>query len=156
DAERHPPYLTMALGAGSVTMWQLARAYSVFANGGYLVQPYFIHKIVDDRGNVLALAEPRRAGDEALRVIAARNAFILANMRQDVPEMAREMPIGVVVVPPGPFAAGPGDTRLVPEYFYQEAVPPPEVLRPEPPPQPPAPPAAEPAPQPVPAPQPPA
>src|SRR5437867_10577416 len=69
DAERHPPYLTMALGAGAVTMWQMARAYSVFANGGYLVQPYFIHKIVDDRGNVLALAEPRRAGDEALRVI---------------------------------------------------------------------------------------
>src|SRR5437588_1961301 len=84
DPERHPPYLTMALGAGSVTMWQLARAYSVFANGGYLVQPYFIHKIVDDRGNVLALAEPRRAGDEALRVIDARNAFIMDNMLQDV------------------------------------------------------------------------
>jgi len=84
DAERHPPYLTMALGAGSVTMWQLARAYSVFANGGYLVQPYFIHKIVDDRGNVLALAEAHRAGDEALRVIDARNAFIMDNMMQDV------------------------------------------------------------------------
>src|SRR6266704_5592432 len=84
DAERHPPYLTMALGAGVVTMWQMARAYSVFANGGYLVQPYFIHKIVDDRGNPLALAQPRRAGDEALRVIAARNAFIMDNMMQDV------------------------------------------------------------------------
>jgi len=59
----------MALGAGSVTMWQLARAYSVFANGGYLVQPYFIHKIVDDRGNVLALAEPRRF--EMLKEIGA-------------------------------------------------------------------------------------
>src|SRR5689334_10154991 len=84
DPERHPPYLTMALGAGSVTAWQMARAYSVFANGGYLVQPYFIHKIVDDRGNVLALAEPRRAGDESLRVIDARNAFIIDNMMQDV------------------------------------------------------------------------
>src|SRR5918999_5036992 len=51
DAERHPPYLTMALGAGSVTAWQMARAYSVFANGGFLVQPYFIHKNVDDRGH---------------------------------------------------------------------------------------------------------
>jgi len=56
----------------------------VFANGGYLVQPYFIHKIVDDRGNVLALAQPRRAGDEALRVIDARNAFIMDSMLQDV------------------------------------------------------------------------
>src|SRR4030088_3268688 len=33
DPERHPPYLTMALGSGSVTAWQLARAYAVFANG---------------------------------------------------------------------------------------------------------------------------
>ncbi len=84
DPERHPPYLTMALGAGSVTAWQLARAYSVFANGGFLIQPYFIHKIVDDRGNALALAEPRRAGDEGLRVLDPRNAFIMDHMMQDV------------------------------------------------------------------------
>jgi len=211
DAERHPPYLTMALGAGSVTMWQLARAYSVFANGGYLVQPYFIHKIVDDRGNVLALAEAHRAGDEALRVIDARNAFIMDNMMQDVtrigtaaraarlgrsdlagktgttnefvdawfagyqpalvaiswvgfdqpktlgknqtggvvalpiwvsymekilkdiPEMPREMPPGIVVVPTGPYPGAGGETRLIPEFFYREAVPPPEVLHPAPP-----------------------
>src|SRR5574341_469264 len=84
DPERHPPYLTMALGAGSVTAWQMARAYSVFANGGFLIQPYFIHKVVDDRGNPLGLAGPRRAGDEALRVLDPRNAFIMDNMMQDV------------------------------------------------------------------------
>ena len=44
DPEKHPPYLTMALGAGSVTAWQMARAYSVFANGGFLIQPYFIQQ----------------------------------------------------------------------------------------------------------------
>jgi penicillin-binding protein 1A len=84
EPEKHPPYLTMALGAGSVTAWQMARAFGVFANGGYLVQPYFIHKIVDDRGNAIALASPRRAGDEGLRVIDARNAFIMDSMMQDV------------------------------------------------------------------------
>src|SRR5256885_3775656 len=84
DAERHPPYLTMALGAGSVTAWQMARAYAVFANGGYLIQPYFIHKIVDDRGNAIALANPQRAGDESLRVIDPRNAFIMDSMMQAV------------------------------------------------------------------------
>src|SRR5436190_9278937 len=208
DPERHPPYLTMALGAGSVTMWQLARAYSVFANGGYLVQPYFIHKIVDDRGNVLALAEPRRAGDEALRVIDARNAFIMDNMLQDVtrfgtaaraarlgrsdlagktgttnefvdawfagyqpsmvaiawvgfdqpktlgknqtggvvalpiwvsymekalkdvPEAPRAVPPGVVSVPLGPLPGATGEPKNLPEYFYSEAVPPPDVLNP--------------------------
>ena len=84
EAEKHPPYLTMALGAGSVTPLQMARAYSVFANGGYLVQPYFIDRIVDDRGNPLGRARPQRAGDESLRAIDARNAFIMDSMMQDV------------------------------------------------------------------------
>ena len=84
DADRHPPYLTLALGAGSVTAWQMARAYSVFANGGYRVDPYLIERIVDDRGNLLAEAQPAKAGDESLRVIDARNAFIMDSMLQDV------------------------------------------------------------------------
>src|SRR5256886_14672621 len=54
DADRHPPYLTMALGAGSATPLQMARAFSVFATGRYRTQPHVIHKAVDDRGNGLA------------------------------------------------------------------------------------------------------
>ena len=84
DADKHPPYLTMALGAGSVTPLQMARGYSVFANGGYLIQPYFIEKIVDDRGNPLGVANPQHAGEESLRVIDARNAFLMDSMMQDV------------------------------------------------------------------------
>jgi len=84
DADKHPPYLTMALGAGSVTPLQMARGYAVFANGGYLIQPHFIQKIVDDRGNELGTAQPALAGEEALRVIDARNAFIMDSMMQDV------------------------------------------------------------------------
>jgi penicillin-binding protein 1A len=84
DADKHPPYLTMALGAGSVTPLQEARAFAVFANGGYLVQPYFIKKIVDDRGNVLGEAHPPRAGNKALRVIDPRNAFIMDSLLKDV------------------------------------------------------------------------
>ena len=212
DPEKHPAYLTMALGAGSTTPWGMARAYGVFANGGYLVEPYFIHKIVDDRGNVLALAEPPRAGEESPRVIDERNAFIMDDMLQDVtrygtaaraarlgrsdlagktgttnefvdawfagyqpslvaiawvgydqprtlgknqtgsvvalpiwidymqaalqdvPEAPRRIPEGIVSVPTGPYPAAPGEPRLVPEFFYQEAVPPLEVLQPPPPP----------------------
>jgi penicillin-binding protein 1A len=84
DASKHPPYLTMALGAGSVTPMQLARGYAVFANGGFLIQPHFIQKIVDDRGNELGIAHPPQAGEEALRVIDARNAFIMDSLMQDV------------------------------------------------------------------------
>jgi penicillin-binding protein 1A len=39
DADKHLPYLPMALGTGSVTPLQMAAAYSVFANGGYRVSP---------------------------------------------------------------------------------------------------------------------
>jgi len=84
DADKNPPYLTLALGAGNVTPLQMVGAYSVFANGGYKVNPYLISKITDANGNVLSEAKPDRAGDEANRVIDARNAFIMDDMLQDV------------------------------------------------------------------------
>ena len=51
DADKHPPYLTLALGAGSVTPWQQLAAYSVFANGGYKIEPYLVKQILDERGH---------------------------------------------------------------------------------------------------------
>ncbi len=47
DPKLHPPYLTMALGAGNVTPLQMVAAYGVFANGGYRVTPYFIERVED-------------------------------------------------------------------------------------------------------------
>ena len=97
DADKHPPYLTMALGAGSVTLWQMARGYAVFANGGYRIEPYLVQRIVDDRGNVLAQAQPPRAGDESLRVIDARNTFVMDSILHDVVRYgtaARAMSLG--------------------------------------------------------------
>ena len=84
DAARHPPYLTMALGAGSVTPWQMASAYAVFANGGFRVEPYVVKEITDSEGRVLARFTPRAAGDDSLRVIDARNAYLMDSMMQDV------------------------------------------------------------------------
>ncbi len=84
DPAKNPPYLTLALGAGSVTPLQMATAYSVFANGGYLVKPYLISYIADSDGKVLSQAKPERAGDESIRVIDARNAFIMTTMLKDV------------------------------------------------------------------------
>jgi penicillin-binding protein 1A len=83
-AKDHPPYLAMALGAGSVTPWQMAGAYSVFANGGYQVKPYLISKIVDSQGKVIEQVQPLRAGSSAPRVIDPRNAFLMTSMMQDV------------------------------------------------------------------------
>lgn len=84
DAEKHPPYLTMALGAGSVTLWQQLTAYSVFANGGYRVTPFIVHQITDDKGKIIAETHPLVAGDETLRVIDARNAYLMDSMMHDV------------------------------------------------------------------------
>ncbi|HVL58259.1 MAG TPA: penicillin-binding transpeptidase domain-containing protein, partial [Burkholderiaceae bacterium] len=84
DSDKHPPYLTMALGAGAVTPWQMVGAYSVFANGGYRVEPYLISRITDANGNLLAQANPARAGDEAIRVIDPRNAFIMDTLLKEV------------------------------------------------------------------------
>lgn len=84
DPERQPAYLTMALGAGSVTPWQELAAYAVFANGGFEVAPYLITRIADANGKVLMEASPRVAGDSALRVVDASTAFIIDSMLRDV------------------------------------------------------------------------
>jgi len=83
DPERHPPYLTMALGAGSVTPMQMVAAYSVFANGGYRVNPWLISKITDQRGKVLVESQPPLP-NESVRAIDARNAFIMDRLLQEV------------------------------------------------------------------------
>jgi len=84
DPEKHPPYLTMALGAGSVTPWQMIGAYSVFANGGFKLQPYIVSSIRDERGNIIAAMPPPPSGNEAMRAIDARNAFLMDSMLRDV------------------------------------------------------------------------
>jgi penicillin-binding protein 1A len=82
--EKNPAYLTMALGAGNITPWQLAGGISVFANGGYRIQPYLIEKITDSQGKIIAAAQPARAGNEDDRAIDGRNAFIMDSLLREV------------------------------------------------------------------------
>ncbi len=86
DPARHPPYLTMALGAGEVTPWQLAGAYSIFANGGYRIDPYIVSRITDSEGRILAQAKPGQAGNESLRAIDSRNSFLMDSLLRSVVE----------------------------------------------------------------------
>lgn len=83
EADKHPPYLTMALGAGSVTPMQMATAYSVFANGGYRVNPWLITKVTDQKGKILIESQPP-LHNESARAIDARNAFIMNRLLQEV------------------------------------------------------------------------
>jgi len=83
DADKHPAYLPMALGTGAVTPLQMASAYSVFANGGYRVNPMLISKITDSKGKALneASAPPL---NESMRTLDARNAYVMDSLLQSV------------------------------------------------------------------------
>ena len=83
DADKHPPYLTMALGAGSVTPMQMAVGYSVFANGGIRINPWLVSKVSEQRGKVLVeTATPELSEDS--RAIEPRNAFMMTSLLQEV------------------------------------------------------------------------
>jgi penicillin-binding protein 1A len=84
DADKHPPYLTMALGAGSVTVMQMATGYSVFANGGYRVSPHLINRITDYKDRLLVDSPPPELNDASQRVIPQRNAFVMTSLLQEV------------------------------------------------------------------------
>ncbi|MET0382836.1 MAG: penicillin-binding protein 1A [Burkholderiaceae bacterium] len=83
DPEKHPPYLTMALGSGSVTPLQMSVAYDTFATGGYRVNPTLITRIADARGRVLHEERPRPL-TEPMRVIEPRNAFLMQTLLNSV------------------------------------------------------------------------
>ena len=83
EASKHPAYLTMALGAGSVTPLQMASAYSVFANGGFALQPQLIERVTDQKGKVLLEKRPPVL-DESMRTLPARNAFVMGTLLQEI------------------------------------------------------------------------
>ncbi len=83
DVDKQPANLTLALGSGAVTPMQMASAYSVFANGGYLLKPLLITKILDAQGQELFRADPESLTIDR-RVISERNAFITSTLLREV------------------------------------------------------------------------
>jgi penicillin-binding protein 1A len=83
DPEKHPPYLTMALGSGSVTPMQMSVAYGVFATGGYRVSPMLIRRVTDSRGHILH-EDPPRPFNDAMRAVEPRNAFMIESLLNSV------------------------------------------------------------------------
>ncbi len=92
DPARLPRDLSLSLGTASVTPLELAAGYTVFANGGFRVTPYFIAKIVDGDGKTLFKAKPAVAclecsesgGSQAPRVVSQQVTYITSSMMQDV------------------------------------------------------------------------
>ncbi len=92
DKNKLPNSLSLALGSLSISPLQLATAYSIFANGGFLVDPYLIDKIMDSEGNIILRANPDVACEhdcdeshnKAKRVIPNDLAFLMTTALRDV------------------------------------------------------------------------
>lgn len=88
NKEQLPPGLSLALGSGYASPLQMARMYAVFANGGHLIDPYFIERIDAHDGKVIYQANPKTACDtcenKAPRIITPGINFIMTSMMQDV------------------------------------------------------------------------
>jgi penicillin-binding protein 1A len=71
--------LSLALGSSGLSLVELTRAYSVFANGGMLVEPIFVAKIVDRNGKVLEESHP-----SFTEAISEETAYVMTDLLQAV------------------------------------------------------------------------
>jgi len=97
-----PKTLSLALGSGDATPLQMARVYATFANGGFLVSPYYIERIESNDGEVVYQAKPKLACPEcsndevtkkiyAPRIIAPRINFLMNSLLRDVVQRGTAM-----------------------------------------------------------------
>ena len=105
NPDQLPQSLSLALGSGSAAPWDMARAYSALANGGYKIEPYIIQRIEDSYGAVLMQAEPATVCDSCLppqkdtnmdsessvqqvktakRIMTPQNNYIMNSLLRDV------------------------------------------------------------------------
>ena len=95
DPAQMPRNLSLALGSGEVTPLEMARGYAVLANGGFLVEPFYVVRIEQDGAGIVFEAAPARACPEcpddsetvegrAPRTLDSGNRFLMYSMMQDV------------------------------------------------------------------------
>ena len=106
NAEELPNNLSLSLGSAEITAWQLARAYSVFANGGYLIEPFFINQI-------------KTYGDEITYQATPLTVCHDCDELEKAEPIEENMPEEIVDVIPEPTI---DETSEVPENFYAERV----------------------------------
>jgi penicillin-binding protein 1A len=90
-----PKTLSLALGSGYATPLQMARVYATFANGGFLIKPYFIERIESNEGEIIYQAKPKIACPScdsteetnkayAPRIISPQICFLMNSLLRDV------------------------------------------------------------------------
>ena len=108
-----PESLSMALGTASVSPLTMARGFAVFANGGYLVDPYFVREIDDRDGKVVYQADPARACASC----AGRGVADAAPPAKSETGSSPLNPIGSAKAAPTPAAAASGQPHLAPRVI---------------------------------------
>jgi len=95
STEQLPNSLSLALGSGHASPLQMASVYSVFANGGFLIKPYFIDRIEDRDGNIIFQEKPAIAcpfcdqshpdsTNYAARILSPQVNFLMNSLLRDV------------------------------------------------------------------------
>ena len=74
-----PPYPSIALGSADISLFEMVQAYSIFPGRGFNVKPFFVTRIEDKNGNVLA-----NFRTETKEVVNETEAFIMTKMLQGV------------------------------------------------------------------------
>ncbi len=115
--EALPENLSMALGTASVSPLLMARGYSVFANGGFLVEPYFVASITDRDGNPVYKAKPVTACQQCPQRLL-EDARLQAGAQAGAPVLPanpmRLSPIGNAQAAATAADPAPGQPRLAP------------------------------------------
>jgi penicillin-binding protein 1A len=111
--ESLPANLSMSLGTASLTPMSIARGYTVFANGGFLVEPYFIARVLDRNGVVIAATHaPRACRACPQRLATEQRAQVVVDdfdFSADGPTAAKP-----AAAPADPDAAGPPTVVMAP------------------------------------------
>ena len=84
EPDKHPPHLSLALGAGSVTPWEMVEGFSVFANTGRRTEPYLISKVTDQNGKILMQSAAEAEKIVGVDALDKRNAYIMHTMLHGV------------------------------------------------------------------------
>jgi penicillin-binding protein 1A len=111
--EQIPESLSMALGTASVSPLTMARGYSVFANGGFLIDPYFVREIDDRDGKVVYQADPAVA---CASCSERGTADAVQPQRNESARTSGLNPIGSATAAPTP-ARPPGQPHLAPRVI---------------------------------------
>lgn len=114
--------LSISLGTAAFSLLEHTGNYAMFANGGYRVQPYFVSKVTDPKGNIIyeatipAFCEDNCNENTAPRVIKPKTHYLITSMMQDVVRMGTAH--GAMVLKRNDLAGKTGTTNDIKDTWF--------------------------------------